>query len=528
MPVLAEILRAEPNSASLTAEQLYERFREPGPAYRGKPFWSWNGRLNKDELIRQIHVLKEMGFGGFFMHSRTGLATEYLGDEWFELTNVCADEAAKLGMEAWLYDEDRWPSGTAGGLVTKRPEFRLKYMKLRTVPAAQFGWHDGIYAAFSCDLDGINFSQCRRITNDTPSSEYVNKTILVFSIEEMAKGSFYNGYTYADTMNREATDYFLQLTHEQYKARCGDRLGGLDPRDLHRRAAPRGRHVRVQPAQPGQHVDDALDRQAARGVRATRRLRSRGASAVSVPSRRRRSPCRRPSTTIWTSASSSSSRIGPSRSTTGAAQNNLLFTGHVLHEDTLTAQTTMQGSLMRFYEYMHYPGVDVLTEGNRNYWIVKQLSSAARQLGRKWLLSELYGVTGWQFDFEAHKAVGDWQALFGINLRCPHLAWYTMEGEAKRDYPASIFYQSGWWRDYAPVETYFARLGLMLQQGRPYCDLLVINPVESLWCQIHVDWTQNIATPKDAAVQEIETGVPRPVPLARRRHRSISITATRR
>jgi hypothetical protein len=153
---------------------------------------------------------------------------------------------------------------------------------------------------------------------------------------------------------------------------------------------------------------------------------------------------------------------------------------------------------------MHVPGVDVLTEGNRKFWIVKQLSSAARQLGQRWLLSELYGVTGWQFDFEAHKAGGDWQALFGINLRCPHLSWYTMAGEAKRDYPASIFYQSGWWRDYGPVETYFARLGLLLQQGKPYCDLLVVNPVESLWSQIHVDWTRNIATAKDAAVLEVE------------------------
>jgi len=91
--------------------------------------------------------------------------------------------------------------GTAGGLVTKRPEFRRKYMSLRTMPAAQFGWTDAVYAAFACDLDGINFSHCTRITNDTRSSDYVNKTILVFSIEEMAKGSFYNGYTYADTLS---------------------------------------------------------------------------------------------------------------------------------------------------------------------------------------------------------------------------------------------------------------------------------------------------------------------------------------
>ena len=56
----------------------------------------------------------------------------------------------------------------------------------------------------------------------------------------------------------------------------------------------------------------------------------------------------------------------------------------------------------------------------------------------------MYGGSGWDFDLKGHKALGDWQALMGINLRCPHLSWYTMEGEAKRDYPASILHQSAW------------------------------------------------------------------------------------
>lgn len=95
----------------------------------------------------------------------------------------------------------------------------------------------------------------------------------------------------------------------------------------------------------------------------------------------------------------------------------------------------MQGSLMRFYEYMDYPGIDILAENNQCYWAAKQVDSVARQLDKKWVLSELYGCTGWQMDFEAYKNIGDWQALFGVNLRCPHLSWYTMKGEGKRDYP---------------------------------------------------------------------------------------------
>jgi len=38
-----------------------EQFKTPGVKWRGKPFWSWNGKLGKEELLRQIHVLKEMG-----------------------------------------------------------------------------------------------------------------------------------------------------------------------------------------------------------------------------------------------------------------------------------------------------------------------------------------------------------------------------------------------------------------------------------------------------------------------------------
>jgi len=94
---------------------LIRTFENPGREYRGKPFWSWNGELEKDELIRQAKVMKEMGLGGFFMHARSGLITEYLGDEWFDLTNAVADAAEGIDMEAWLYDEDRWPSGSAGG-----------------------------------------------------------------------------------------------------------------------------------------------------------------------------------------------------------------------------------------------------------------------------------------------------------------------------------------------------------------------------------------------------------------------------
>ena len=79
------------------------------------PFWSWNDKLQPEELRRQIRWLKEMGMGGFFMHARGGLKTEYLSEEWMEAVDACADEAEKIGMNAWAYDENGWPAPCKGG-----------------------------------------------------------------------------------------------------------------------------------------------------------------------------------------------------------------------------------------------------------------------------------------------------------------------------------------------------------------------------------------------------------------------------
>ena len=32
---------------TLSDDSLYATFRDPGNEWRGKPFWSWNGRLEK-------------------------------------------------------------------------------------------------------------------------------------------------------------------------------------------------------------------------------------------------------------------------------------------------------------------------------------------------------------------------------------------------------------------------------------------------------------------------------------------------
>ena len=483
-------------------------FANPSAAFRGKPFWSWNGALEKDELLRQVRIFKEMGMGGFFMHSRTGLVTEYLGDDWFDLINACADEAEKLGMEAWLYDEDRWPSGSAGGLATEDPRYRSKVLRLTIVDGDKLAWPEraGFVAAFVARFAAENalaFSDCAPLAfGETPPAD--GRRVLLFTTELMPGHSFYNGFTYLDTLQREATEHFLKITHERYRERCGERLG----RSI--------RGIFTDEPHHGTVMCENNENRAGRDQRWTTPwteslfadfetawgcdLRAHLPELFLFPEGRRVSRVKwhcmellqRMFLENWARPLHAWCRT-----------HGLQLTGHVLHEDSLVAQAVPGGSVMRYYEHLDVPGVDVLALHNRNYWIVKQLASAARQLGKKWMLSELYGCTGWQLDFAGHKRIGDWQALLGVNVRCHHLSWVTMAGEAKRDYPASIHFQSAWHRKYAAVEDYFSRLHVLMQRGEAVCDVHVINPVESTWAQIHPGWAQWLG-PLDPELEKIE------------------------
>jgi hypothetical protein len=118
-------------------------FQSPSALFRGAPFWSWNTKLDPDQLCRQIDVMKKMGLGGFHMHSRTGMNTPYLSDAFMAAVKACVEKAEREEMLAWLYDEDRWPSGTAGGLVTKNPECRARHLLFTTVPCKELAGKAG-------------------------------------------------------------------------------------------------------------------------------------------------------------------------------------------------------------------------------------------------------------------------------------------------------------------------------------------------------------------------------------------------
>ena len=105
-----------------------EIFKNPPAKCRGTPFWSWNGKLDTEKMKQQIDNFEKMGFGGFHIHSRIGLEDEYLGDTFLEKVKACHQYAAEKNMYTYLYDEDKWPSGCAGGRATQEVQYRARYL----------------------------------------------------------------------------------------------------------------------------------------------------------------------------------------------------------------------------------------------------------------------------------------------------------------------------------------------------------------------------------------------------------------
>ena len=451
---------------------LLDDFTNPSSEYRGAPFWAWNGKLEPEELRWQIRVMQKMGLGGFFMHSRVGLDTAYLSDDWFRCVDACVDEAATLGMRAWLYDEDRWPSGAAGGLVTCNPKYRQRavVMEILSKPSA-LKWTEATVAAFTAAVDGTCATDvCMLPQGSKPGRLPAGYSVLVFRVQIADCSSWYNGYTYLDTMNHEAVRAFIRATHEVYRKKTGKHFSKEIP-GIFTDEPNHGRY-----AATSAPWTDALPRvfRQRYGYDMILHLPELFLEVDGCTVSRPR--CHYHDCTTHLFVDAFARPIGE-----WCDKHGLQHTGHVLEEETLRSQTHVVGSAMRFYEYMRAPGMDILTEYNREYDTAKQVSSVARQFGRKWRLTETYGCTGWDFPFEGHKAIGDWQAALGINLRCQHLAWYTMLGQAKRDYPAGIFYHSPWWELYPKIEDYYARIHAVMTRGEEMRRVLVIHPIESIW-----------------------------------------------
>ncbi|MGE5607294.1 MAG: hypothetical protein ACM3YE_16590, partial [Bacteroidota bacterium] len=125
-------------------DQLLLKLKNPPQKYRPVPFWSWNDKLEPEILKEQITAMYQAGIGGYFMHARGGLQTQYLSPDWFNCIHTCVKAGNYLGMDAWCYDEEGWPSGFAGGRVPALGESNhLHWLEIESIRPEDLHENDG-------------------------------------------------------------------------------------------------------------------------------------------------------------------------------------------------------------------------------------------------------------------------------------------------------------------------------------------------------------------------------------------------
>ncbi|RAL62972.1 hypothetical protein DID88_004059 [Monilinia fructigena] len=486
-------------------------FKNPSSEYRGCPFWAWNTKLNKDQLLRQIDYFAEMGLGGFHMHVRTGLDTEYMGTEFMDMIRACVDYAESKSMLACLYDDDRWPSGAAGGkVIEKYPEHKGKHLLFTphaygTVPLgggapasarACRSENGHLIARYAIELDNHGTLKSSRILKKGEHAE----NVWYAYVETNPNSSWFNDQTYIDTLSEDAMARFIEITHEIYKEKCGDKFGTVIP-CIFTDEPQFATKIRL----PHPRANEDIFLPWTNDLPETFKNEYHADIVETLPQVVWNLPNDKPSLARYRYHDHVCERFVSAfidQISRWCRKNDLYLDGHMMEEPTLYSQTTALGEAMRCYRNMDMPGIDLLVDGVE-FNTAKQASSVSRQMGRRGTMCEIYGVTHWYFTFEGHKGCGDWQAALGITFRVHHLAWLSMAGEGKRDYPASINYQSPWYKEYRYVEDHFARVGVAMTRGKAVTRVGVIHPIESYWLCFGPDQSGDEAGSRDRAFSDL-------------------------
>jgi hypothetical protein len=472
-----------------------ENFTTPPMEMGILPFWFWNGAMDEKEMEWQLKEYKAKGITGLFIHGRFGLKVPYVSDAWFEKVKVAVRLAGEIGLDAWVYDEMNWPSGTAERKVPKLyPHLTQKYLELvaLNVDGPLFTFleaTDNRYvntgdsypiAAFGCTEEEyqtgithpIDLTQNLSFERVIPWEAPAGKWRLLYFLEKEVP-------YYIDALNPESTNRFLELTHEGYKRTVGEQFGKTVPGFYTDEPAMHYYHVGIDNfVVPWTSQMFKIFREK-RGYDLKPFLPALYASMGEKTARVRYD--------FWRTLTEQYAETYYKRIRDWCEENGVIFTGHLLFEEWIRLHARCEGNLFKYLQHMHLIGVDHLypkvgTEAEPDQHVaLKIASSAAHHFGSTRLLCESMGGSYWDCTLERMKWIANWEYVLGVNLFNNHGYHYSIEGERKRDWPPSQFYHHTWWDYYPQFTTYMARLSHILSGGTHVAKVLVLYPLTSIW-----------------------------------------------
>ncbi|MCX7706030.1 MAG: glycosyl hydrolase [bacterium] len=509
----------------------FEEFEKSPKEYRPVPFLFLNHKLEDDELRWQVKEIKEKGNRGFFMHPRPGLLTPYMSVEFREKIKLMVQEAEKLGIEAWLYDEDPYPSGAAGGkVIYHHPEFRSRKLVAKTqsvkgkttvsidfpmghivgifainhnkqvVDLTEYAgpirdkWgyvrrYDTYYGSMRADTFPHWRSDATGIKNrfewNVPDGDW--KIFIFVECYEMAYWGPWGGYI--DILNPDAVEDFIEKTHEVYKKDLGKYFGKTIPGIF----TDEPKWIGWLPWSP--KLPEFFRKSKGYEIIPVLYMLLEGDSEKE----------RKVRFDYWDVLTQMLKKSFFDRISRWCENNKISFTGHVSPEEEPDLGVVYLGDLMQHAKAFQIPGTDIITPriGTDEFPIVsvgpKLISSVARQQGRERVLSECFALEEWDFTLERTKRIADYMMALGINFINQHGFYYSIDGHRKKEAIPSQFYQTTYWQYYEDFSRYIGRVCYMLTRFDYPVEFALLYPTSSLW-QILPEDTKKAKALSDAFV----------------------------
>jgi hypothetical protein len=458
-------------------DTLKQQFRNPPREYTLQAFWAWNGTLDEARLKRQMDWMMEQDVYGAYLHSRAGLdesATPYFSPRFWDAVGATLDYAARRGFLTSLYDEDKWPSGAAGGrTIRANPERnRASGLALKTVDIAgprrvplRLGDTKYILAARARGARGIDGATVVDLTAEAARGGAWNAPegpwrLLEFRITHGA-------YELPNYLNPDTIREFLNNTYEQYAARFSKYFGSTIPAvffdEIYNISLAWDPVLEERfKAAKGYELPSALPLIFLDGGPASIKARCDYYDVF---------------TKLYEDA-------WFRQISQWCARHNLDWTGHT---NEGLSNIKDQGDYFRTMRHLQISGTD-----NEDFrytfprvvgsWKPKQIASVAHLYGRKRVMVEALGGAGWPITLDEARHGVNMLAVYGINYYIFHLFHYQMETpEAQDDWPNSWFYQNPYWTHFHKLARHTSRLSFLGSQGAHVSDVAVLYPVEDVW-----------------------------------------------
>ncbi len=496
----------------MALDNVKQEFASPDNRFRFAPFWFLNHELSESETRWQVREMNEHGVGGFVLHARHGLITPYLGEEWMKNLAAAIDEGKKLGMKAYLYDENNWPSGPADGQVFhENPQYRMSacYVSEEFDVSSQkvereIDTGDELLAVIAVPLENgqpVGFPEdCLSLAGYVEGQTLTWKAngdwrVFVFAREWDKRGGFFDGYV--DTLNADAIARFIELTHTQYAERFSDEFGatvdGIFTDEPHM-WPHRDDSVVWTGNLPGEFewrtgclllpVLPAL-------------FRDMGPQTAKF-----RSDYRRTVADLF--ATNYMKQIYDF-----CNAHKLNSIGHLLCDGELLDGTRCSGDYFQAAQWLHWGGCDYLCSRTwpepptpehpqplNNIAAVKFAASTSHLMNKPVVMNECFGLgMQWAIDLRTLKWMGDFVIALGTNLLQPHAFYYSIQGFRKWECPPGEFYQSPFWSYYRTLSDYVGRLSALFRDGEHIADVAFFYPVKSMWAEMdphHNDQTTRL------------------------------------